>query len=381
MNLTQWSLSPAGVLRAAVLTEGGEPDVLAALAQIDAEARRQGLWLLGRARCCTQAQSLAVEVCTLPEVGLPEAGSLTAEYRLKPPAAAQIEQQLDTLARMRMLQTEDSAPARPGDLVTLSFDAMLEDGSRFSGSMGRHGVYCLQSGGELPAAVCSALVGRAAGERFVCDAALPGTFPDRRAAGRTARYTGTVERVVHQTPHPLDDALARSFGQADLAALRRMLEARFLQQEEQAAKRIAAQRALGRYSRQAQLTLPPLALELETAYQARLLEQRLEQSGITLESHLRRLHKTEAQLRASLAAHAEKDLRARAVFLAVARAEGLAVSEDALDEAARQAPAAQADRMQLRQRLGVEQGMRWVSHRIAYTGGSAPAAGAEGGPA
>ena len=79
--------------------------------------------------------------------------------------------------------------------------------------------------------------------------------------------------------------------------------------------------------------LPQLAVELEAEYQWRQLENRLEKSGISLESHLCRLHKTREKLDASIRVHAAEDMKLRAVFLAVARQEGLTVS-DAETEAA-----------------------------------------------
>lgn len=62
-------------------------------------------------------------------------------------------------------------------------------------------------------------------------------------------------------------------------------------------------------------------------------------------------------------------MKLRAVFLAVARQEGLTVSDAETEAAARATTrglaGAQIDWMQLRQRLCVEKGMRYVTERMA----------------
>lgn len=305
----------------------------------------------------------------LPAMELPQLEGRTAEYRLKPPTDAQVEQQLQALARTRMETSEDEKPARAGDLATLDFDAVLEDGTRFSGSMGRDGRYHLAAGEELPEGVWQTVVGKKAGDGFQCRVQLPYTYEDKRAAGKNAVYTGRVKKIVHQRIPMLNDAFAQSFGQENMTSLRAMIRKRFLEQEAGTARRIVSQRMLHALCDETIVVLPQLAVELEAEYQWRQLENRLEKSGISLDSHLHRLHKTREELDASIRVHAAEDMKLRAVFLAVSRQEGLTAS-DAETEAAVRATTqgragAQIDRMQLRQRLCVEKGMRYVTERMA----------------
>lgn len=311
----------------------------------------------------------SVRTCVLPAMELPQLEGRTAEYRLKPPTDAQVEQQLQALARTRVETSEDEKPARAGDLATLDFDAVLEDGTRFSGSMGRDGRYHLAVGEELPEGVWQAVVGKKAGDGFQCRVQLPYTYEDKRAAGKNAVYIGWVKKIVHQRMPELNDTFAQSFGQENMSALRAIIRDSFLEQEAREARRIISQRMLHALSDETIVELPQLAVELEAEYQWRQLENRLEKSGISLESHLCRLHKTREKLDASIRVHAAEDMKLRAVFLAVARQEGLTVSDAETEAAARAATrglaGAQIDRMQLRQRLCVEKGMRYVTERMA----------------
>lgn len=372
MKIETWVQTPMGRWDAEVRLEAGEDlspvDVLDAL---DRHARENGIWLLGRAALQRNGDQIRGQLCALPCLELPALEGRRVAYHLQQPTEEQLTQQMHALAQTRMISSEDDEPARPGDLVHLDFDAALEDETRFSCSMGRGGSYHLAPGEDLPEGVWQAVVGKKAGDAFTCTVRLPYTFWDKRAAGKTAVYTGTVKRVVHQILPPLDDALAQSFGQADLAALRQQMRSHFLAQETKAAQQVATQRVLHALCDETTVELPPLAVELEAEYQWRQLEGRLEKSRISLESHLRRLRKTRQELDASIRTHAEQDLKLRAVFLAVARQEGLTVTQPELDAALAAATqgrtGVQIDRMQLRQRLYVEKGMRYVTERLTLT--------------
>lgn len=369
MKIEKWVQDSAGRLDAVVLLDAGEkPSTVQVLEFVDRQAGAEKIWLLGRATLQRKDNRVLVLTCVLPAMELPQLEGRTAEYRLKPPTDAQVEQQLQALARTRMETSEDEKPARAGDLATLDFDAVLEDGTRFSGSMGRDGRYHLAAGEELPEGVWQTVVGKKAGDGFQCRV-LPYTYEDKRAAGKNAVYTGRVKKIVHQRIPMLNDAFAQSFGQENMTSLRAMIRKRFLEQEAGTARRIVSQRMLHALCDETIVVLPQLAVELEAEYQWRQLENRLEKSGISLDSHLHRLHKTREELDASIRVHAAEDMKLRAVFLAVSRQEGLTVSDVETEAAVRATTqgraGAQIDRMQLRQRLCVEKGMRYVTERMA----------------
>ncbi len=370
MKVEKWIYGSASRLEIVVQMDAEEtPEQL--LEFVDHQAREKYIWMLGRAILRQEENRILVQTCVLPAMELPQIDDRTVEYRLKQPTETQVEQQLQMLAQTRMISTVDDQPARLGDVATLDFDAVLENGTRFSGSMGRNGMYCLASGKDLPDGVWQAVVGKKAGEPFNCKVQIPHTYEDKRAAGKTAVYTGTVKKIVHQSTPVLDDAFARSFGQEDLPALREQIKSKLVEQETEVAKRIVARRALHALCDETIVELPTLAVELETAYQWRQLEERLKKSGISMESHLRRLRKTMKELDASIRTHAAEELKLRAVFLAVARQEGLTVTDAEIEAAAKAAAqgrtGVQIDRMQLRQRLDVEKGMQYVLERLILT--------------
>lgn len=355
-----WLEDPrAGVLRALACMEGGDdPSVEEALYAVDQAACAAGLFLAGRPQYKPVSgpdgsPALEVAVSLLPTVRLGRYKGLRAEYRVPPADPEAARRQLEALRRRQAVLAETDQPAAPGDLVEVDYDAALEDGFRFSGSLCRGGRFVL-GGGDWPAELSRCLQGLCPGQKFACTAVLPAGYPDRRAAGKAARYTGTLRRVFRRTLPPADDAFARARGCGTLAALQAQLAARQREKDEASARRAAGQRLLAQITAQAQLELPALAVETEADWQLRQLNARLEKSRIPLQQHLGRLRKTEPQLRDDLRRYAAGDLRARLVLLAVARAEGLAPTGEELAEAARTAVRhgiRRPDRMQLRQKL------------------------------
>lgn len=382
MEFVSWTLTPQGTVQAAGEDPATEQThLIAAFDAFDREAYSRGLWLVGRVSCARKGRRLMMEACVLPPVALPDYCHRTAELRLRQPSVEQIDRQLSAIARRRQTFVETDNPAAAGDRVTLDFDAVLENGQRFSGSMGRDAAYTLDSNGDLPLEVRQAIVGRQVGQAFACDARLSGDGKNSMAAGRIARYTGTIKRVERPIVPPVDDTLALSLGQPDLAALRAELNAQALEQQRREGQRAVLPRVFHAICAETALELPPLAAELEAEEQERQLMHRLQSSGITLESHLRRLRKTQEQLQADLLRHAHQDVKMRAVFLAIARAEGMELTEDDVHRAELTARRGrqnmQIDRMQLRQRMLVERAMRLVAQCTTLNEVISPAAGAQ----
>lgn len=342
-----------------------------ALYAVDCEARSAGLFPAGRTQWKPAAgpsgePALEVSVCMLPSVTLGQYMGLTAEYRLPSVASGEIDRQLEALRRQHAIRCETDRAAAPGDLVEVDYDAELEDGFRFSGSLCRGGRFVLGEGSQ-PAQLSRCLQGLCPGQNFACTVPLPAGYPDKRAAGKTARYAGTLRRVFRQTLPQADDAFARMLGYGTLAELREQLAARQQQAAETLARRTAGQRVLAQVTAGAEMELPPPALDAEVGWQLLQLNARLEKSRIPLQLHLQRLRKTERQLHGDLRRHAVQELHDRFALLAVARAEGLAPTEAELEQAvhaAVQHGVVRPDRMQLRQKLCAQKAADFI---LAHT--------------
>lgn len=154
MKIVNWEQTEENELRVTIeMQPGEETTVEPVLDFLDWTAGEKGVCLLGRVQLWREKNRIFARTCTLPAMELPEQTGRTAVYRLNGPTEEQITQQLKLLAQKYAVSSEDEQPARMGDLVTLDFDAMLEDGNRFSGSMGRNGTYHLAGGGGLPSGI------------------------------------------------------------------------------------------------------------------------------------------------------------------------------------------------------------------------------------
>ena len=111
MKIEKWVQDSAGRLDAVVLLDAGEkPSTVQVLEFVDRQAGAEKIWLLGRATLQRKENRVLVRTCVLPAMELPQLEGRTAEYRLKPPTDAQVEQQLQALARTRVETSEDEKP-------------------------------------------------------------------------------------------------------------------------------------------------------------------------------------------------------------------------------------------------------------------------------
>ena len=131
--------------------------------------------------------------------------------------------------------------------------------------------------------------------------------------------------------------------------------------------RVGSRRAAELAAGACELEVPAFAVETEAGFQLQQLNRRLEKSHITLEQHLNRLQTNEQAFYKKIHGYARQDLQLRCALLAIARAEGFAVTEQALAEAVRRAKsrgARQPDRMQLRQQLLVQQAVDFIWQNV-----------------
>ena len=170
-----------------------------------------------------------------------------------------------------------------------------------------------------------------------CAARQAGYHPAGRAVWRAGQQPGTLECTVAQLP----DAVLSDYRGVVMYNL-------------SASSQVDARRAAEQAAQGCVLELPEFAVEAEADFQWQQLHRRLEKSHITLQQHLARLHTTQQLFYEKLRGYARQDLQLRFALLAIARAEGFAVEDEALAAAVKQAQAhhiLRPDRMQLRQQL------------------------------
>ena len=158
---------------------------------------------------------------TMPAAALGQYKGLAFTRRVRPVSEKAVEADIGNLARVHAPFVPTDAPAARGMRVTLDFEGFLE-GAPIPDSRMEKVTVVLGTGQLMPAAE-DAVYGHCAGETFRFDFTYPADFRVPELSGKTAQFEICLHTVERKQVPPVDDALAKSLGFADLDALRESL--------------------------------------------------------------------------------------------------------------------------------------------------------------
>jgi trigger factor len=177
------------------------------------------------------------------------------------------------------------------------------------------------------------LVGREKGKEEEIEISLPEDFGDPALAGKPCRCRVLVHEIKEEELLPLDDGFARQVGEGfpTLEKLRERLAADIREAEEQSSLESYRSQIITALEESAQVDYPPILVEREID---RLLREQLGPPGDAggLERFLRRVGKTEEQLREELRPTAEQRLRRSLLLSKVAEVENIEIGDSEVDE-------------------------------------------------
>ena len=218
-------------------------------------------------------------------------------------------------------------PAQMGDQVTLDIRG-TSDGETV---LDQEGTQLTLSETLSPPGFAQEVAGMLPGQTREFSLTYPEDYSQPELAGETVTFTTTLRELKERRLPELDDEFAQSVGDcATLEDLRAQLRGTLKAQMEAEVRDRLATRVLDRVVEQSRLEYPNVAVEREIDNLIRQREIRLRQQGFTIESYLRVVHKSMAQLRDELRPEAEEQLRRTLVLREVARAEKIEVRPEEL---------------------------------------------------
>ena len=274
----------------------------------------------------------AATVEVRPRVELTEADykGIHIDRPLAEVTEAEVDEQLDRL-RERFAELESvGRPAARGDYVVADIRATMGGDEEVPELSGQGVLYEIGTGGLVPE-LDRELEGTRPGGIHKVGAKLPERFGDR--AGRDVAFSVLVKEVKAKKLPPLDDGFAKTASEFDdLESLRADVRSKLGEvkgAQADARLRDEALRILS--SKVEDVELPDRLVDAETEARVESARRRAERQGVTLEEFLRAADVEELQFRSDARAHAIRAIRADLALEAVARAEGLTVSEEDLD--------------------------------------------------
>ena len=161
-----------------------------------------------------------VSLEALPDVPAPQIGGLTLERLTVDADEAQVDEQLQTLARSNK-SWKDAAKkhsAQLGDLVVIDFAGVV-GGELFEGGSGEDMSVELGSGQLIPGFE-DGLVGAKAGDKRDVNVTFPADYPSKKLKGAAATFAVTVKAVKNASEAKVDEDFAKSLGLTSLEQLR-----------------------------------------------------------------------------------------------------------------------------------------------------------------
>jgi trigger factor len=240
----------------------------------------------------------------------------------------EVDEQLDRL-RDRFAELEVVGhPARRGDYVVADLRTYIHE-EEIPEVSGQDVLYEVGSEGLVPE-LDKELEGSRRGDILKLNAKLPERFGER--AGQEVTIQALVKEVKSKRLPDLNDDFARTASELDtLEELREDVRKRLGVLNEARSDAALRDEALRALSEKVNVELPDRLVDRETESRVRSAAQRAEQQGTTLEAVLAASGVEELQFRSDARAHALRAIRADLALEAVARAEGLQVTEQDLD--------------------------------------------------
>ena len=245
---------------------------------------------------------------------------------------AEVDEQLERL-RDRFAELEPvGRPARRGDYVVADIHAYVHD-QEIPEASGQGVLYEVGSEQLVPE-LDQEIEGTRKGEILKVNAKLPEAFGER--AGEEVTFQVLLKEVKAKKLPALDDEFARTASEFDsLDDLRADVREKLGRLKEGAVQAALRDRALEALIEKIDVDLPERLVDAETEARVGSARDRAERQGVSLDQVLEASGVDELEFRSDARAHALRAIRADLALEAVARAEGIKVSDEEIDAAVR----------------------------------------------
>ncbi|MGQ9556511.1 MAG: trigger factor [Desulfurispora sp.] len=232
--------------------------------------------------------------------------------------------------RYARLLTLEEGQVQNGDLVSIDFEGKI-DGEPFAG--GQASDYTLEIGSRtFIEGFEEQLVGMSVGETRDINVRFPDDYGKEELAGKDAVFTVTVKLIKRKELSPLDDEFAKDVSEFDtLAELREDIAGKLQEAAREKADAQVKQQVLEKAVAQAEMDIPEEMIAAQTEETLQNMETRLLNQGLSLDNYLQYTNSNRDELRVKMREDVISNIKQSLVLEAVARAEGLGVSEEEVD--------------------------------------------------
>ncbi|EPN9397753.1 trigger factor [Listeria monocytogenes] len=276
---------------------------------------------------------LTAEVTVKPEVKLGDYKGLEVEKREKELTTEELEAELKQLQeRQAELVVKEDAPAENGDTVILDFEG-FKDGVAFEGGQAENHSLELGSGQFIPGFE-EKLVGLKAGDEADIELTFPEEYHAEDLAGQPVVFKVKLHEIKTKEVPALDDELAKDIDEEveTLDELKEKISKRLQEAKEESVAQAKQEEVIAKAVENAEVDIPHAMVHHEADHLMNHFAQDLQAQGLTPELYYQFTGQTEEAMHAQMEKDAEKRVKMNLVLEAIAEAENIEPTEEAIDE-------------------------------------------------
>ncbi|HHI5284980.1 TPA: trigger factor [Listeria monocytogenes] len=276
---------------------------------------------------------LTAEVTVKPEVKHGDYKGLEVEKRETELTTEELEAELKQLQeRQAELVVKEDAPAENGDTVILDFEG-FKDGVAFEGGQAENHSLELGSGQFIPGFE-EKLVGLKAGDEADIELTFPEEYHAEDLAGQPVVFKVKLHEIKTKEVPALDDELAKDIDEEveTLDELKEKISKRLQEAKEESVAQAKQEEVIAKAVENAEVDIPHAMVHHEADHLMNHFAQDLQAQGLTPELYYQFTGQTEEAMHAQMEKDAEKRVKMNLVLEAIAEAENIEPTEEAIDE-------------------------------------------------
>lgn len=276
---------------------------------------------------------LTADVTVKPEVKLGDYKGLEVEKRDEELTTEELEAELKQLQeRQAELVVKEDAPAENGDTVILDFEG-FKDGVAFEGGQAENHSLELGSGQFIPGFE-EKLVGLKAGDEADIELTFPEEYHAEDLAGQPVVFKVKLHEIKTKEVPALDDELAKDIDEEveTLDELKEKISNRLQEAKKDSVAQAKQEEVIAKAVENAEVDIPHAMVHHEADHLMNHFAQDLQAQGLTPELYYQFTGQTEEAMHAQMEQDAEKRVKMNLVLEAIAEAENIEPTEEAIDE-------------------------------------------------
>ncbi len=272
------------------------------------------------------------EVEVLPEIKLGQYKGISVEKDTPVVTEEEVDKEIKALQdRHAELVSAEKTVVENGDFAVIDFEGYLE-GEPFPGGAAQGYTIEVGAGSFIPGFEAG-LLGMALEEEKEIKATFPEEYHQPDFAGKEAVFKVKLHEIKVKELPVLDDEFAKSLGNFEtMAALKEDLRKRFLENKEKKAQRDFENAVIEKVVANSSVEVTETLINREVDRLIHNVEHDLEERGLKLEEYLKYSERTIDDLRQEFHPQAENRVKTDLVLSAIAKVEGIIVSEDEINE-------------------------------------------------